>query len=363
LFIRSFLAANRFNPGFNPRHVLLESYDLFASGYGKADSDVFNNQVLRNVEALPGVRSAALADWVPLGYSNNTDDFVPEGYVAAKHEDINAGMNHVSPAYFATMQIPLQRGRDFTAQDDAKSQPVVIINQALAQRYWPHQDPIGKRLKVEAKWATVIGVARTTDYYDLKETPQPFLYLPLAQFYSPRVILHVRTADNALGLAGAVEQAIHQLNAGLPVFAVNTLEARTQAASSVQRLAGALAGVFGLLALVLAAVGIYGVIAYSARQRTHEIGIRMALGARPDDVLRMVLGQGARLALVGVVIGLAASFAVTRLMTGILFGVSATDPLTFAGVAILLALVALAACYIPARRAMRVEPTVALRCE
>ena len=363
LFVRSFLAANRFNPGFNPRHVLLESYDLFASGYRQADGDVFNGQALRNVEALPGVKSAALADWVPLGYSNNTDDFVPEGYVPGKHEDINAGMNHVSPGYFRTIEIPLERGRDFTRRDAANSQPVVIINQALAARYWPHQDAIGKRMKVEAKWAVVVGVARNTDYYGLNETPQPFLYLPLSQFYSSRVILHVRTTGNPLGLAAAVEQVIHQLNAGMPVFSVDTLEALTQAASSGQRLAGALAGVFGLIALVLAALGIYGVIAYSARQRTHEIGIRMALGARPDDVLRMVLGQGARLALIGVVIGLAASLAVTRLTSGILFGVSATDPFTFVGVAILLAAVALVACYIPARRAMRVEPTVALRCE
>src|SRR5271157_542595 len=363
LFIRSFRAAQRFNPGFDPQGVLLESYDLFPNGYQEADGIVFDRQLLEKSKALPGVRAASLADWVPLGFGSSSDEFVPEGYVPGPHEAIEAGIAHVSPGYFATLSIPILQGRDFTPQDGADSQPVVIINHALAQRYWPQQEPIGKRMKVEGKWATVVAVTRTTKYYDLHEEPQPFLYLPLYQFYSPCVTVHVRTAGDPMEQARAVEQAVHQLNGDLPVFNVATLETRTQASSFVLRMAGSFVGVFGLLALVLAGVGIYGVVAYAAKQRTREIGIRMALGAQPGDVMRMVIGQGLTLAAIGVVIGLVVSFGSTRLMSSLLFGVGASDPPTFAGVAILLALVALAACYLPARRAMRLDPMVALRHE
>jgi len=361
LFIRSFRAAHRFNPGFDHHNVLLESYDLFGGGYKEADGVAFDRQVVEKVKALPGVRNASLADWVPLGFGSSSDDFIPEGYVAGPHEAIQAGIAHVSPGYFATMGIPILRGRDFAPQDSADSQTVVIINEALAQRYWPHRDPIGKRMKIEGNWATVVAVARTTDYYDLNEPPQPFIYLPLYQFYASGVTIHVRTVGDPLVSASAVEQAIHHLNADLPLFNVASLDTRIQAGSFVLGMASVFVGVFGMLALVLAAVGIYGVVAYGVEQRTHEIGIRMALGAQPGDVLRMVLGEGTRLAMIGLVIGVVASLGLTRLMSSLLFGVRATDPPTFAGVAILLALVALVACYLPARRAMHLDPMVALR--
>jgi predicted permease len=363
LFIRSFRAAKQFNPGFDCRNVLLGSYDLFADGYKEADGIAFDRQVVEKVEALPGVRSASLADWVPLGFSSRYDDFIPEGYVAGPHEAVQAGFARVAPGYFATMRIPISRGRDFTAQDSADSQPVVIINEALAQRYWSRRDPLGKRMKIAGKWATVVAIARTTNYYDLNEPPQPFIYLPLYQFYSSEATIHVRTVRDPLRSAGAVKQVIHQLNADLPFFNVATLEARTQTGSFILGMAGVFVGVFGMLALVLAAVGIYGVVAYGAEQRTHEIGIRMALGAQPGDVMRMVLGGGMRLAAIGLALGVMASLGLTRLMSSLLFGLRATDPLTFAGVAILLTLVALVACHLPARRAMRLDPLVALRHE
>jgi len=363
LFIRSFRATQQFNPGFNPQGVLVESYDLSLNGYKEAEGITFHRQVLEKAQALPGVQSASLADWVPLGFSSNSDEFIPEGYVPRPQEEIVAGVAHVSPGYFATMEIPLLQGRDFLPQDSTGSQPVVIINQAVAERYWPHQDPVGKQIKVEQKTAVVAGVVRTTHYYQLNEKPRPFIYLPLYQFYSGSAVLHVRSQGDVLAAATAAEQVIHQFNADLPVFDVTTLNARIGVASFVQRMAGTFVGWFGVLALSLAAVGIYGVIAYGTKQRTHEIGIRMALGAEPRDVLRLVLGKGLKMTCIGIAIGAAAALAVTRLMNSLLFGVSATDPLTFLGVTGLLAMVALLACYVPARSAMRVDPVVALRDE
>jgi predicted permease len=363
LFIRSFRAAQRFKPGFDPHHVLVASYDLFPSGYKEPDGMAFDRQVLAKVRALFGVRAASLADWVPLGFSNRFVSFLPEGYVPGPHEAVTAEVANVSPGYFATLRIPLVRGHEFNAADGADSAPVVIVNQTLAERYWPGRDAVGKRLRVYGKWATIVGVARTTDYSQLNEPPKPFLYLPLYQFYSSNVTLQVRTTGDPRASAGAVTQAIHGLNSDLPVYDVSTLRARMQPATFVQHMAGSFVGVFGLLALVLAAVGLYGVVAYGARQRTREIGIRKALGAQPEDIGKLVLGQGAKLALVGVVIGLGASFAAARLLGSLLFGVGASDPLTYGLVTLLLIVVALLACYVPARRAMKVDPIVALRQE
>ncbi|MFZ0820778.1 MAG: ABC transporter permease [Candidatus Acidiferrales bacterium] len=363
LFIRSFHATQNFDPGFNPRNVLLASYDLFPNGYKQADGVRFHRQVLDNIEAVPGVLSAGLADWVPLGFVSNSDSFTPEGYVAGPHEAVSAGVARVSPGYLATVGIPLLTGRDFTPHDSSDSQAVVIINDALAGKYWPNQNPIGKRIRVEEKWAIIIGEARTTRYYDLNERPQPFLYLPLYQFYSSAVILHVRTATDPLSSSGAIAQAVHKLNADLPVFDVSLMTARIGVSSFVQRMAGTFVGAFGIIALVLAAAGIYSVIAYGTKRRTHEVGIRMTLGAQRKDVLRLILGQGAKITMLGVAIGLAATFALTRLMASLLFGVSATDLVTFVSVAVLLTIIALAASYIPALRATRVDPVVALKYE
>jgi predicted permease len=363
LLVRSFRAARQFNPGFDMRHVLLESYDLFPNGYTDARGIAFDRQVLDGVRALPGVRAASLADWVPLGFSSNGDTFTPEGYVPGPHERIEAGVAHISSGYFATLGIPLVAGRDFNSEDSADSAPVAIVNETVAKRYWPGRSPVGKRIKVEGKWATIVGVARTTNYHDLNEPPLPFLYLPIFQFYSPSAVLHARTGGDPLVSAAAVSAAIHELNSDLPIFDISTLDSRTSAVTFVQHMAGTFAGVFGLLALVLAALGLYGVVSLGARQRTHEMGIRMALGAQPGDIGRMVLTQGAKLALAGAGIGLAASLAGTRLLASLLFGVGAADPLTFLAVTVLLALVALLACYAPARRAMRVDPATALRRE
>lgn len=363
LFIRSFRLAQQFNPGFNPHHVVLASYGLFGAGYQKQDGLEFDRQLLTKLESLPGVQSVSLADWVPLGFTDNSEEVKPEGYVPQRNESMNVQDAIVAPDYFRTMQIPLVSGRDFSFQDNEKSQPVAIVNQALVTRYWPNHDAVGKKIHARDSWFTVIGVARNSDYMELKEKPRPFIYFPLFQVYSSGMTIHVRTAGDPLALASTVEKSVHELNADLPVFDVNTLDSRVQLNTTNDRLAGTFVGLFGFLALILAAVGIYGVIAYSTRQRSHEIGIRMALGASPGDVFRVVIGQGARLVAIGIGIGLIASLVLTRLLSAQLFGISAADPVTFAGVAILLAAVALLACYIPAWRAMRVDPMVALRYE
>jgi putative ABC transport system permease protein len=361
LFVRSFHATQNFDPGFNPRNVLLQSYDLFPNGYTQAEGMTFDRQVLESVEAVPGVVSAALADWVPLGFSSNSSSFSPEGYVPRPHEAVSAGVARVSPGYFGTVGVSLLAGRDFAAYDSTDSQTAVVINEALADRYWPRQNPIGKRLQIEGRSAVVIGEARTTHYYDLNEQPLPFIYLPLYQFYSSGVILHVRTAADPLAAAGAIGQSVHKLNPDLPIFDVTLMTSRVGVSSFVQRMAGTFVGVFGIIALLLAAVGIYAVIAYSTKQRTHEVGIRMALGARRKDVLYLILGQGAKITLLGVGIGLAATLGMARLMASLLFGVSATDSVTYAAVAVVLTIVALSASFIPALRATRVDPVLALR--
>jgi predicted permease len=363
LLIRSFRAAQRFDTGFDPNRVLLASFDLLPFGYSRAAGIEFDRQLIAKLEALPGVESVTLANWVPLGTGHHNATVEPEGYVPRPHEQMDIMRANVGPNYFRTLRIPLLAGRDFTPQDAAGSQSVAIVNQAFVDRFWPHQDALGKRVGEEDDPLTVVGVARNSNYQRLNETPQPMIYLPLLQDFYHDAVIHARVSGDPAAFSSALERTVHALNADLPLYNVMSFKRVIDLASIVERIAGTLVGVFGLLALVLAGVGIYGVVAYTTRQRAHEIGIRMALGAEPAAVFRLVLGQGLHLTLIGVGIGLAVSLAVTRLLHTWLFGVTATDLITYAGVTLLLCLVALAACYLPAQRATKVEPTVALRCE
>ena len=382
LFIRSVRAAQNFDPGFDSRNVLLDSFDLRSAGYDPQAGIEFDRQLLAKLDALPGVQSSTLinrhrASWVELsgagpgGSATHTIPLSdlssysvqPEGYLAKPHESMEVQYADVAPGYFATLDIPLIAGRDFSWSHTGKSQLVAIVNQEFVRVYWRGQDGVGKSLQVDGRQYTVVGVARNSDYNELGGPPSSLLYLPLGQDYAASVTIEARTFGNPLLFARPVEQAVHSLDADLPLFDLTTLESRIQLATATQRMGGAFVGGFGLVALLLAAIGIYGVLAYTTRQRTHEIGLRMALGAEPRDVLRLILAQGGRLALAGIAIGLGASFALTRALTSELFGVSASDPLTYAGVSLLLCAVALLACYIPARRAMRVDPMVALRHE
>jgi predicted permease len=271
--------------------------------------------------------------------------------------------NCVSPNYLHTMQIPLVAGREFGLSDIDRSQLVAVVNQEFVRRYWPGADPLGKRLRAIGRWFTVIGVAHNSDAEHLNQKAKPLVYLPLFQAYDSHVTIHARVVGNPLQYSSAVQNSIHQLDADLPLHDLMTLDSRIQLNTTDTRIGGAFVGTFGVLALVLAAVGVYGVLAYTTRQRTRELGIRIALGAEPRDVFSLVLRQGAILAFLDIVIGLTASFALTRASSTLLFGVSASDPPTFAAVAILFLLVALLACYFPARRAMHTDPLTALRYE
>jgi predicted permease len=365
LFIRSFRSAQQTSPGFNPHNVLIASYDLFTAGYSDSSGAEFDRQLVRKLEALPGIQSVALSDRVPLGFGGGSTSVKPEGYVSQPNESMETQVTMITPNYFHTLQIPMVTGRDFTLGDKKSSQRAVIVSEAFVNRYWPREEPLGKQLysDIPKEWFTVVGVAQDTKVTGLNEKPTPFVYLPLYQVYRPATIINARVTGDPQAFRKAVEKTVHELNPDLVVFDVTTLESRTQISSFPQRVAGTFVGGFGLLALVLAAVGIYGVTAYTTRQRTHEIGIRMSLGATKQDVLRLVLGHGLRLMLAAVALGLALSLVLTRFLGSLLLGVTSTDVLTFSSVAILLCAVALFACFIPARRAMRVDPMVALRYE
>jgi len=300
---------------------------------------------------------------VPLGVAGGTTSVKPEGYVWQAHESMEIPEALVGPDYLKTMQIPLAAGRDFTAHDTETSQPVAVVNQSFADRYWPKQNPLGKRIvtDISDKTFTVVGVTRNSYFANLNADPGPYLYFSLYQIYRPSMTVHVRVSGDPMAFSAAVEKVVHELNPDLPVHDVSTLKTTIQLATVGTRIAGTFVGAFGLLALVLAAVGIYGVVSYTTRQRMPELAIRLALGAEPRDVFRLVLGQGIRLALVGVSIGLVVSILLTRFLKNLLFGVTSTDAITFSSVAVLLCLVALAACFVPALRATKVDPMTALR--
>jgi predicted permease len=275
-------------------------------------------------------------------------------------------VNPIGPGYFETLGIPLVRGRDFARTDTTGAPLVVIVNETMAQRFWPGEDAIGKRFKFfgDTEFTTVIGVARNSKYNTVDEDPIPFIYEPLRQNYTPAATLHVRAAANASGLAGAVRAAVLETDPRLVVFDIRTLEEQVARSLAPLRMNSLILVSFGSLAVLLASIGLYGVANYSVTQRTREIGVRMALGAQSGSVLRLVLSGGLTLVAVGVVLGLAAAFALARLVPpALLPNMSARDPLTFASTTALLCVVALVASYIPARRATRIDPLIALRAE
>ena len=363
LFIRTLQNSQHQDPGFDPNHVLLAYFEVAPLQYSEAQAIAFHRQVLAKLEDLPGAEAVTLADFSPLNFTIHSDTVEVDGYVPQRGEAMEIDRGNVAPNYFRTMRTPIVEGREFTVEDGEKSQPVAIVNQEFCDRYWPHQDPLGKRIHAWGAWRAVVGVARNAKYRRLIYAPQPAVFLPLFQQYCDPLIIQARVTGNPQDYAAAAKKTIHDLNADLPVFGVTTLKSSMQMGSIFERIAGTFAGAFGLLALILAAVGIYGVIAYTTRQRTHEIAIRLALGAQRGNVFRLVLGQGLQLTLTGLAVGIAGSLALTRYLKSELFGVTSTDLLTYAAVALLLCLVALVACYIPARRATKVEPMEALRYE
>ena len=371
LVVRALGQLQTTSPGFEVAGGLILSYDLSQQSYEQARGEQFHRQVVERVEALPGVRSASQTDLFPLSLNYSSTNVHVEGQPAARGANVPQAMvASVGADYLATMGIAVAAGRDFAPADDGQASRVVVVNETLARRFFPGVDPVrgavGRRVSFagpEGPFREIVGVARDGKYWTMGEAPQPFVYLPLAQSYSANVTMVVRAEGDPRALASAIRAEVRGLDAGLPLYDVKTIEEHLGLSLFPARVAAVLLGGFGLLALLLSTVGVYGVVSYAAAQRTREIGIRIALGAQRRDVLRLVGGRGLVLVAVGVGVGLLAALALTRFMASLLYGVSATDPATFAAVVALLGGVALLACYAPARRATRVDPVVALRHE
>jgi predicted permease len=316
LFTRSLQKAQQTDPGFEASHMLLASFDLSPAGYTLETGTAFNRQVLTRLSALPGIESVTLADFSPLSFSIHSDYLQIQGYVPQPHEWMEISRAIVGPNYFRTLRTSVISGREFTEADMPDSQLVAVVNQACVDRYWPGEDPIGKQVTDWGDRFTVVGVARNAKYRLLTYPTEPVIYFPSYQTYSPThdTTIHLRTTGDPLTMASSVEETIHQLNRELPLFNVNPLSVTMQLGTLFGRVAATFAGSFGLLAVLLAAVGIYGVVAYTTRQRAREIGIRMALGAEKGGIYSLVLGQGFRLTLAGLVVGTALAVAVTRLL-------------------------------------------------
>jgi predicted permease len=368
LFLKSFQHTRHIDPGFDPSHVLLAPLNLAEAGYSTAESALFMQHLRDRIATLPGVRGVSFAQTVPLGFSDDPSSEVQvDGYVPSRGDYMRVRWNPIGPGYFNLMRIALIEGRDFTERDDSESSLVAVINETFARRFFPGLEPVGRKLHLWAEGPafTVVGVVKDIKYRTLGETPRPYFYLPMRQVWEPYngLMLHVRTEGAPLQLLPELRRKLRSVDSRVHAFEVFTLNDYIGEAWFAQKIAATLLGILGTLALLLAALGLFSVMAYSVSQRTQEIGIRMALGAQTLDVFRPVLGQALKLAMVGVGIGLALSFALTRVVANQLLGVSATDPLTFVGVSCLLCAVALAASYLPARRATLVDPLVALRAE
>jgi predicted permease len=369
LMIRTLSRLRNVDPGLDPHNVLTMTFALSSTKYDKpAQQIAFYDRLLQRVRSLPGVVSAGAIDSLPLGNGGSTQPIAVDGQPAlAMSEQPEVAVRVVEPGFCETMRIPLLQGRALSIADTADRPSVIVISQSMAKRFWLGENPIGKRLTMSfspEKSREVVGVVGDVkgDGLDVLD-PVATLYAPLAQQPTPYMSLVVRTSPPPNTLVSAVSGAVHEVDRAQPALDVITMDELVANSLSQQRFNMLLLSAFSGLALLLAAIGIYSVLAYSVRRRMREIGVRMALGAQRSDILRMILGQGTRLALIGTGIGIAAALGLTRLMSSQLFGVTATDPVTFLSVAALIVLVALAACYIPARRATRVDPIIALRYE
>jgi hypothetical protein len=341
LVVRTLQQLQTMNPGFDTKNGLQMSFDLGLQGYDEARGQQFYRQLSERVQSLPGVESAAVTSYIPLSLNFNSRNAFVEGKPAERGENVPLAMNgSVGPGYFKTMGTPILQGREFTEQDQAKSEAVA-----------------------SGPFMRIVGVAKAGKYFNIAEEPRPFVWTPMTQDYNSSGILIVRTKGNPEGMFASVRSQVQSLDPNLPLFDVKTLTEHMKLALFPAKVAATVLGVFGLVALMLAAIGVYGITSYAVAQRTHEIGVRLALGAQLSDVLKLVLGHGLKLTIIGAVLGLFGAFLATRAITSVLYGVSATDPLTFGFVSLLLVGVALIASYVPARRATKVEPLIALRNE
>jgi putative ABC transport system permease protein len=371
LLINSFVRLRNIDPGFRTDNLLTMQIVLPDLKYSKqTQRSAFYTELLSRVEALPGVKSASVTNWLPLTMQGDTVGISIEGRPDPAPDEVPDVVTRViSPHYFSTMGIQLLQGREIGEQDRADSAPVVVISEKMARSFWPGEDPIGKRIKLGSSdfpspWILIIGMVKDVRQFELNSDPKLQMYLPYEQekFFQPRHLV-VSTTVEPRSLAATVRSTVWEVDKDQPISNVSTMEEILSESIAQQRFSMLLLGIFAALALILAGVGIYGVMSYSVEQRTREFGIRLALGAQRGDVLKLAVGQGLKLVLIGVVIGLAAAFVLTRVMSSLLFGVSATDPTTFITISLVLISVAVLASYIPARRATKVDPIVALRYE
>jgi predicted permease len=367
LFVRSLQNAENINPGFETQHMLVMTYDLGTRSYNEQHGREFHRRALERAASVPSVQAAALASNPPFNAYVARTVFV-EGQEAASGDKGNIIMlDSVSAGYFQAVGIPLVKGRDFSPFDNVTAPKVAIVNQTMAKFFWPGSDDaaIGRHfhfLGDTANWE-IVGIAHDSTYVEIGEKPRSAIYLPLSQNYVGMVTLHVRTVGDPAAVVGAVRRQVQSLDPNLLLRLVRTMPQVIENSLWAPRTGATLLSCFGILGLALAIVGIYGVISFSVNQRVRDIGIRMALGAGPIEILKEVLGYGSTLVGAGVAAGIGCALLVTRLLATFLFGVSTTDPFTYAAVSLMLAAVALAACYFPARRATRVQPSIALRNE
>jgi len=366
LFLRSFHNARGIYPGFDKNNVLLAQFYLGGTGFSTRDMQDFFLRLAARLRTAPGVVEVSYADFAPLGTSSGpSDEVAPEGYVAGKGESMEVNRDLIAPHYFDLLKIPLVEGRDFRDSDDRSAPPVMIVNQTFVRRYFNGGGAVGRRVRYQNKWFTVVGLAQDSKYFNVAEEPRPHFFAPFRQVAGSDVRPHlfVRVAGDPDAFTATLRREAAALDPNAGAFFPMPLTEYTEVTMLPQRVAASLLAAMGLISLVLAAVGLYSVMAYAVTQRTQEFGVRMALGARSSDVLRDVLLRGMKLTIAGLAAGIAGSFAVTHLVSSMLVNVGAADPVTFGGVAVFLAVVALAASYVPARRATQVDPMVALRCE
>jgi predicted permease len=366
LIVRGLQAAQTMHPGFNPQNAVALSFDLGLQGYDEERGRAFQKEIVERAKQLPGVRSVTLTQNLPLSLDYSYTTIYVEGQPPASSNDLPLAVPfYVGLDYFKTLGVAL-RGRDFTAQEDQRESRVAIVSETFARKFWHGEDAIGKRFNFNGPddpYWTVVGVAADGKYNSLGEDPKPAVYRPLLREYNAGVTLVARVEGDSQSAIAALRREVQSLDPTLPIFSVKTLTEHMQIPLFPARMAAIVLGSFGVLALLLAGIGIYGVMSYVVAGRTREIGLRMALGADRGNVLRLIVGQGMTLALIGLVLGAIFAVVAARLLTSLLYGVSPNDPATFAAVALLLAAVAFLACYIPARRATRVDPMIALRYE
>ncbi|SPE40220.1 conserved membrane hypothetical protein [Candidatus Sulfopaludibacter sp. SbA3] len=371
LFLRAFVRLQAVSPGFPPEHLLVVRLSLPVSK-DKSPTAIrnFYDGLHGRVAALPGVESAAMVSYLPLSGANNRSEFLIGGRQPATPQDMPAAQNRwVSAGYFHAMGIPLKEGREFTDRDVETARGAAVVDQALARKYWPNESPLGQHIRMDERDFEIVGVAGNVKHNSLNEDPAATLYAPIPQatptalpFLAGNLSLVMRTAQDPASLADAVRRELRTVDATVPASSVKTMEQFIALTVGPRRFNLRLIAIFAVVALVLAAMGMYAVISFSVSRRVGEIGIRMALGASPGDVLRLIVGQGLRLMLIGIAAGIGAA-AAARLLSGLLFETSANDPVTFVSVPVLFAIVGVAASYLPARRALRVDPLIAMRAE